>query len=321
MLRRVWLALALACLVHHTPLAAQHHDADSAMIVATDIAHFWDAYDRLPRARTERDTVRTLFDGYYLNASPGLVDFINSRIGSVYTLAAVMSRHPGFYRSIRPATQAAAHAAPGVRRAFSRWKSLYPDAVFPDVYFVIGRMNSGGTTSPDKILIGAEMYGRTAETPDSELDAWHRAVIRGPDSIVPVVAHELIHVNQSPAPRNGNLLSAAIREGSADFLGELISGANTNRRLAAWAEPRERELWDEFRAAMHGTDLSQWLYQGSSAMTDRPADLGYWIGYRITQAYYQRAADKTKAIGDILHIADSDAFLAASGYADRIHAP
>jgi hypothetical protein len=41
------------------------------------------------------------------------------------------------------------------------------------------------------------------------------------------------------------------------------------------------------------------------------------MGYRITQAYYNRATDKTKAIGEILAVRDYDAFLAASGYADR----
>jgi hypothetical protein len=38
------------------------------------------------------------------------------------------------------------------------------------------------------------------------------------------------------------------------------------------------------------------------------------MGYRITQAYYDRAPDKRQAITDILSIRDFDAFLAASGY-------
>ena len=32
----------------------------------------------------------------------------------------------------------------------------------------------------------------------------------------------------------------------------------------------------------------------------RPNDLGYFIGYRIAQAYYQRAADKAQAVRDII---------------------
>jgi hypothetical protein len=43
--------------------------------------------------------------------------------------------------------------------------------------------------------------------------------------------------------------------------------------------------------------------------------MGYWVGYRIARAYYDRAADKRRALNEILTIRDFDAFLAASGYA------
>jgi predicted Zn-dependent protease DUF2268 len=303
-------------------LAAQHHAPDSARVVTSDIDHFWRAYDRAARARTYRDTLRAYFEEYYLEASPGLRDFIHSRIGSEYELVETVRRHPGYYRAMRPATAVVAAAAPAVRRVFTKWKALYPDAVFPDVYFLVGRMSSGGTTSADKILIGAEMYGRTAETPDSELDAWHRAVTRRPDSVAAIIAHELIHVNQRDEGDRVTLLEAALREGSADFLGSLLSGENINDRLASWAGPREKDLWREFRQEMHGTELSHWLFQGSQAQADgRPADLGYYIGYRITEAYYRQAPDKVKAIGEILKLDDPDALLAASGYAARLEGP
>jgi hypothetical protein len=32
----------------------------------------------------------------------------------------------------------------------------------------------------------------------------------------------------------------------------------------------------------------------------RPSDLGHFIGYRIAQAYYDKATDKAKAIRDII---------------------
>jgi uncharacterized protein YjaZ len=48
---------------------------------------------------------------------------------------------------------------------------------------------------------------------------------------------------------------------------------------------------------------------------DRPNDLGYFIGYRIAQAYYTRARDKRAAIRDILRVRDVDRLLRESGYA------
>jgi uncharacterized protein YjaZ len=48
----------------------------------------------------------------------------------------------------------------------------------------------------------------------------------------------------------------------------------------------------------------------------RPADLGYFIGYRIAQAYYEKSTHKEKAIADIISGGHGDvrALLAASGY-------
>jgi uncharacterized protein YjaZ len=62
--------------------------------------------------------------------------------------------------------------------------------------------------------------------------------------------------------------------------------------------------------------VSRWLYQGDQSK-DRPADLGYYMGYKIAEAYYKRAADKKQAVKDILQIKDFHQFLAASGYAEK----
>jgi uncharacterized protein YjaZ len=59
------------------------------------------------------------------------------------------------------------------------------------------------------------------------------------------------------------------------------------------------------------TDLSKWLYNGTM---DKPGDLGYWIGYRIVKSYYQHAADKRRALREILEMTNPKAFLATSGW-------
>jgi hypothetical protein len=38
------------------------------------------------------------------------------------------------------------------------------------------------------------------------------------------------------------------------------------------------------------------------------------VGYRIVKAYYQHAADKRRAMRDILEMSDPQAFLAKSGW-------
>ena len=106
-------------------------------------------------------------------------------------------------------------------------KDLYPEAVFPDVYIVIGRLTSGGTTSDRGLLIGAEMNGRTPGMPVEELNDWLKQVITPVDRIPHIIAHELIHFEQKYGGSEV-LLVQSIREGSADFLAELISGRHIN---------------------------------------------------------------------------------------------
>lgn len=51
---------------------------------------------------------------------------------------------------------------------------------------------------------------------------------------------------------------------------------------------------------------------------DRPADLGYWMGYRIAHGCYDRASDKTAAIHDMLPIGDFVACVEAGGVAAEL---
>jgi hypothetical protein len=77
----------------------------------------------------------------------------------------------------------------------------------------------------------------------------------------------------------------------------------------------EAEIWNEFRTVMLGADYSQWLYNQGSATGARPGDLGYFVGFRIAEAYYGRATDKLAAVREILEVRDSQMFLQQSGYA------
>lgn len=55
----------------------------------------------------------------------------------------------------------------------------------------------------------------------------------------------------------------------ADFVAELISGEQANPPLCRFGDPRERELWLEFKNEMRGNDISRWLYQGAETPPGR----------------------------------------------------
>lgn len=222
-----------------------------------------------------------------------------------------------YYEAIRPNTLAVDTARAikdSIHAAFRRLSELYPEARYADVYFLIGRMNSGGTTGQSGLLIGTEMNTRDPATPVAELPAWHRAVTGQLSDLPHIVAHEMIHTLQGRRAGPRTLLSSTLDEGSADFLAELISGKHIINPAYVYGDAHERALWAEFTAAMDSSKTDAWLFQGDRAPPGKPADLGYWMGYKISKAYYDRAADKRAAVKEILRFTDPKAFLAASGY-------
>lgn len=289
-------------------------DPDAARIVTEDIPRFWTAFDRIT-AVTDTMPLRT----DYLDAgTAGLRDFTAARWKNARTLTQMVWPRRDYYQSIRGNTLQLAAIEPAIRAIYGRLRELHPAAVYPDVYFAIGGMSTGGTVGQSGLLIGVELFSRAPESPTASLTPWQRSVIRSAEVLPGIVAHELVHYQQRFGS-GGTLLAQSIREGSADFVGELLSGITINTHLVEYGIANESALWQEFAAVMHGTDYSNWLYNGGSVTgpDSRPADLGYFIGMRITQAYYARMSDKAQALQDILEIRDFPAFLAASGYADR----
>jgi hypothetical protein len=300
------------------PLAAQarvHADPDSARLVTSDIPRFWAVYDRATLA-----DAGDLFQRDYIDAgSPGVRGFVAGRIRSGRYLAGIVASRPHYYAAIRANTlglDTAAAVKAAIRTSFGKLKQVYPEAVFPDVYFVIGAMNSGGTTSDAGLLIGLEMNARDDSTPTEDLSSWETAVTGRITQVPYIVAHELMHWQQPPESDHPTLLARALREGGADFVAELVSGGTINQVQRAWGDAHEAALWQEFRRDMNGTDYSAWLYNGDNAK-DRPADLGYYEGYRIARALYDRMSDKHAALVRILRDTDPGALLRDSGYDGR----
>jgi hypothetical protein len=114
------------------------------------------------------------------------------------------------------------------------------------------------------------------------------------------------------------LLAQSLDEGCASFLAAIVMQVDPAQAASPYGLAHEHDLWVEFQRDMNGTDASQWLYQGDRA-TDRPADLGYFMGARICAAYYAHASDQRQAVRDIFAMPSATDFLARSGYAPANH--
>src|SRR5690349_10425468 len=112
-------------------------------LITSDIENFWKAYDASQPGNREEALQKLYLDA----GSAGLTDFVKLRIRSAAALAAAVDRqYPKFYATVRPYTlQVESHRA-AILKSVDRFRQLYPEAKFPPVYFVIGRLTSGGTT-------------------------------------------------------------------------------------------------------------------------------------------------------------------------------
>lgn len=284
-------------------------------LVTTDIDNFWKAYDASQPGQREE-----AFDKLYLGpGSAGLQDFVRLRISSAKALAAAVDqKYPKFYASVRPYTLEVGKQSPTILKYLERYRELYPEAHFPTVYFVIGRLTSGGTVSDRGLLIGTEVNSLGKDVDTSEINPSFVRAMGPVDRIPLIVIHELTHTQAKPVAHANvpPMLAHCIGEGAADFITELVAASSINAYSKQWADARRDELFQRFARDMAAkpNDSSKWLYNyGTSG--EEPADLGYWIGAEICRSYYAEAKDKAKAVRDVVTLENVETIVRNSKYA------
>ena len=260
-------------------------DPYRAEFITTDYEHFWHAYDSLDISDVNP------FEGYLQRASPGLAPLVQYIDVNLFYETVVTRKKD--YLKTKDVIDDLGGTLKRVEASYAALEYWYPDAVYPPVFFAVGMFTVGGTISENGLLVGVELL--------EDVDALHG-----------LVAHELIHFQQQ-VKGEPNLLTQSIIEGSADFIGELISGVHVNLEAFEYGETHETSLCQEFKEIMKGDDFEDWLY-GTSGKDNRPKDLGYWIGYKIVESYYHKQKNKRAAISGILNIDDTQKFLEISGY-------
>ncbi len=260
-----------------------------AKFITEDFERFWEAFDKMEKSS------KNPFDDYINNASEGFSPIVGFFLDSKKLYKTVKKRKEDYLKS-RNILDSLSGKETEIIEAYTKMKNWYPIAKFPPVYFVVGIFTSGGTITDNGLLIGSEK-------------------MQDLNGLTGLVSHELIHYQQRIEGKD-NLLKQSIIEGSADFIGELISGKHINMVPFNYGNENEKELCIEFVKVMKKKNYKDWLYE-TSGKDNRPNDLGYWIGYKITQAYFEKQTDKKQAINIILNIKDPMGFLETSGYLDK----
>ncbi|MGN6235490.1 DUF2268 domain-containing putative Zn-dependent protease [Dyella sp.] len=301
---RLWILAAFLITFFTAPTHAAAVPPHQPAVQYDDVTRFYAVFDETGG----HPTAAALKSGYLDPGTAGLRAFVHARIGSAQQLADAIEKSAPDFAGARRCLPMLPAARDRLRAVFTRLAALDPEASFPPVTFVIGRDNTGGTTTAEGVTIGLEVICRS-----NWLD---------PDIVqrlVHLIAHEYVHVQQPAAqidpPPGATLLFQSLVEGGAEFIGELTSGEVLNRHLQRWTQGKACRIERDFAAHAMGSDVSAWLYNGPGT-SDPPGDLGYWVGYRIVRAYYRNSHNKAQAIQDILHVDNANAatFLARSGW-------
>lgn len=249
---------------------------------------------------------------YFSKASKALFFFQKFKIqSSSHQFAFRIEDKQKYFESIESNLQDIKSQENHIRAYLDKFEALYPEAIFPDIFYTVGCFNAGGTSSPFGLIIGAEMHTKTENSDLTNFNDWERKVVRDFSNLPLITIHELVHIQQNN--NYNNLLGNAIYEGAADFVSSLICNNHINSQIHNWANQHETEVWKDFKIDMYSNNIHNWIGNAERAI-DKPADLGYYVGFKICESYYNKQSDKTKAVRDILTIENWNDFYIKSGY-------
>ena len=287
------LALAAPALAKDVPTAAP-------VIHTDDVDRFYRIYD----AASGHPGAEQLQHDYLDAGSEGLHELARRRNVTGARIAETIEKRPAVYADAKRCMAVLPRVRERLAKAIAKLAQLYPESHLPPVTIAVGRGKPVGIGSPVAgVQIGLEALCATDWlNPDVE------------ERFVTVIAHEYAHTQQAASLADNehpSVLEGSLAEGTAEFVAELITGHVSSGYFPALTRGREKAIETAFAADVDKTDLSDWLY---NSKPDKPADLGYWVGYRIVKAYYRHARDKRVALREILTMTDAHAFLAKSGW-------
>jgi hypothetical protein len=289
-----YLFLASLCLA----VSASAAPRSQVRIITSDVDLFYRVYDAAHGAPDGAVLQREYIDA----GTDGVRQFVPLRIVSGEALATEIVKERPVYDHARACASVLPRVKGRLAASMRKLLELYPQASTPPVTILIGRNNSGGTTGRSGVLIGLEMVC-SPDSPEPDVA----------DHLVHVIAHEYAHVQQPEPDGAPYVLRDSLREGVAELVAELTSGAISNAHLPIWTRGREKAIETAFLADADKKDLSRWLYNGVGTRQE-PGDLGYWVGFRIAKAYYLNHRDKRAALRALIQTQDPHRILADSGW-------
>jgi hypothetical protein len=293
--------LLLLCLV----ACQKNANSSSENIVTADIANFWEAYDLISSTQDTTLQYKYLDSLFLQKGTAGLKGIIQARNYTAADYINAIHNYPKFWASIRNNTLRTDEFVVELNAGIEKIRVLYPELKPAKIYFTIGALLTGGTYLDSLVLIGSEIAMGDKNTETSEFPEETRAGRRAYfdsnpiNDLVLLNVHEYVHTQQNELVHN--LLSYCLHEGIAEFVSTTAMGVPSAVPAISFGKQNDQVRKKFEQEMFYGNNVSQWLW------SDAPnefgvRDLGYYIGYQMSELYYLQATDKQAAIKTLIEL-------------------
>lgn len=259
---------------------------NDAPFVYDDIRHFLHA---MTLVSTDDDLLPILQAEYFDKGSPGLKMYIEKYALTPEGLAAAIKKRPDKYRQLGERMAQLQARESSIREALVRFADFVSNAIFPPTYFLV-----------------ADYSGVASGSPEGQLITLERRTSDSIERIETLIVHELVHFQQLVSAgsekfyavfgEEKSLLALTIREGTAEFIADRVTGRMSQEDARAFTLEHEEEIWKRFQLQKSSRDTGDWMWSTPSD-PDQPRDLAYAFGAHIVEAYYKQASDMTRLCG------------------------
>ncbi|GGZ89877.1 hypothetical protein GCM10007028_30230 [Algibacter mikhailovii] len=277
-------------------------------VITTPIDRFWNYFDQ---ALNDTIHAKKHLSEYICEGSNALKDYYHIRYENTENMYQVMiKKNSEYYTYLKNYLTAEKlnKVSQQSELMMQKFSILYPKAVFPKTYLVPDLLNGTGTLTESALFIGADMFAKSKDMPLKNLSEWQLSTITEYSNMKYDLVHELMHFQQSYSDFENSalLLGKLIEEGVCDFLVSLLAENNqvspgVQRNLDyLQIDSNYMFIMHELKRDIYGQDLSKWMHNGG-AITDRPSNLGYTMGFLICKSFYENSTNKKQAIFELLN--------------------
>ena len=278
-------------------------------VITTDVDNFWMAYDKVV-ASTDSLEQKTLLETHFMEkASAGQKAMFAARNYTSDEYLFAINNYPKFWASVRNNTEEAKTLSADLNAGIAQLKKIYPDLKPAKIYFTIGALRSNGTTMDSLVLIGSELAfanptTETSEFPErlSHLKAFFESNPK--ENLVFLNIHEYVHTQQKTTI-GYNLLAQTVIEGVAEFLTEVALERPSPNPQIGFGRKQDAKIKAAFSREMFSPNFYNWLWNSPDNEFGM-RDLAYYVGYKISEGYYNQAKDKQAAIKAMIQLDYND---------------